>query len=163
MEHNLSSFIEIAIIAQFTELNSNSLLDDSSKVLTMRSTVIPIDPLQFKKIIKEKVPVGIILPNPWDGDTTIISITDSKICYRRGKSKIYVDLNHLYDAFNKFYRKKVSSIDLRSFNSAVFDSYQNGHSWNCTFFFLILKEIGAVKTIEGEGKRGNPFYVALTE
>ena len=53
--------------------------------------------------------------------------------------------------------------DLVIFKPTVFDSKQSGHSCNCTFLFQILKEMGIVDEIEGEGKRGNPFYVIIVD
>jgi hypothetical protein len=45
----------------------------------------------------------------------------------------------------------------------IFDSNARpaGHSCNCTFLFLVLKEIGLCGEIKGAGKAGNPFYVDI--
>jgi hypothetical protein len=66
--------------------------------------MIPIDPQQFKKIIKDGIPAGTILPNPGGGNTTIKKYDVSRICYKRGKSPIYIDFNHDSTEITRFFK-----------------------------------------------------------
>lgn len=105
--------------------------------------------------------VGTVLQNPGGGTTEIIAYTGNNITYKRGNSKIRVSMIDLYGAYNSFCGKTVSSSDLRKHAPRVFDSKKSGHSCNCTTLFMILRAIGIIATIEGKGKRGNPFRVTI--
>jgi hypothetical protein len=115
----------------------------------------------FRHKVVEALPVGTVLVNPGGGTSTIVSHTEHNIAYQRGKSKIYVAYRDLYDAYDRFRGGTMDSPTLRGHNPHVFDSKHSGHSCNCTFLFMVLKVIGVVDRIEGAGKRGDPFRVAL--
>jgi hypothetical protein len=103
---------------------------------------------------------GRIFDNPGGGTSTVISVTgNGNICYRRRKSKIYVKAVDLYGAYIEFNGKRCITNDLKEFNPGVFDLA--GHSCNCTFFFLLLKEMGLCGDILGRGRRDSPFYVEI--
>jgi hypothetical protein len=116
---------------------------------------------QFVSEIMTNLPVGVTLTNPGGGTSTIISYSDKNIVYRRGNSKISVSFEDLFQAYNEFKGKTVYTTDLRKFAPKVFDSKQSGHSCNTTFLFLILKLLGKVDEIKGEGKANHPFYVSI--
>lgn len=116
---------------------------------------------QFIDSTTSRIPVGVIIKNPGGGTSKIISYSDQTVCYERGKSTISVSFDNLYQAYNQFRGKKVSTKDLRDFAPTVFDSKQNGHSCNATFLFSILKLLGKVSEIKGEGKANHPFYVSI--
>lgn len=118
---------------------------------------------EFEKAFRASIPVGTIFYNPGGGTSHILSYTDSKVCYLRGKSRIYVQLRDLYSAYKQFCGGQMSSADLRTFKPVVFDSAARpgGHSCNCTFLFLSLEQLGLVDRIYGEGVSGNPFFVIL--
>jgi len=118
---------------------------------------------QFANAIKSKIPIGAVLANPGGGTSTIISYSEAEIVYRRGNSKIHVSFEVLYKAYSQFKGKKVYTTDLRDFAPETFDSKQNGHSCNSTFLFSILKLLGKVTEIKGEGKANHPFYVTIFE
>jgi len=63
---------------------------------------------------------------------------------------------------NTFSGKKCSTVDLKEYNTAVFDSKKNGHSCNCTFVFCMAVQLGLTQGgIFGKGVRGNPFYIVF--
>jgi len=116
----------------------------------------------FVKGAVSVLPKGLKLDNPGGGISEIISINENRICYKRGNSKIFVTLEDLHDAIeaNKI-KKIITSSDLKRYSPQVFDSTKGGHSCNCTFLFQVLKKMGIIDKIEGEGKRGNPFFSTL--
>jgi len=108
------------------------------------------------------LPVGAVLQNPGGGTTEIVAHTGTgKLVYQRGRSRFYVPILDLYAAYRRFQEQTVSSTDLRGFAPEVFDSRYGGHSCNCTLLFLALRAMGLVDTIEGAGKRGDPYRVDL--
>ena len=104
-----------------------------------------------------------VLRNPGRGMTTIKSVTHEEIAYIRAQITIYVGFDSLYNAYQKYEGKEVSSRELKENDPDVFDSNENGHNCNCTFLFMLLqlKELGLVNKIWGSGVRGNPFYVYI--
>jgi len=120
-----------------------------------------MDYQQFVASIKSSIPIGVKLTNPGGGTSTIISYTDKNIVYQRRNSKITVSFEDLFNAYSKFKGKKVYTTDLRDYAPKVFNSKQNGHSCNTTFLFSILKMLGKVTEIKGEGKANHPFYVSI--
>ncbi len=112
---------------------------------------------EFFKMIKEHFSVGNEFDNPKKGTSKIISITSDKITYRRINSSISLKIDIMYDAFIKFKGKKCSASDLEEFN----DTFRKnvGHTCNCSFFFIIMRELGLSSEIKGKGVVGNPFYV----
>ena len=116
---------------------------------------------QFVDSIKSRIPVGVTLANPGGGTSTITSYSEEKIVYQRGNSKISVSFEDLYKAYSQLKGKQVYTTDLRDFAPEIFDSKRNGHSCNSTFFFSILKLLGKVIEIKGDGKANHPFYVSI--
>lgn len=122
-----------------------------------------MDRNELRRKIIEKIPIGTIIDNPGGGTSTIITYTEKKVTYQRRNSKIGISFDDLYDAFVAFRGRVLDSTMLKSFKPRVFDSNQNGHSCNCTFLFMVLKELGIVNRINGAGKRGSPFKVHISE
>lgn len=122
-----------------------------------------MDYASFKTEVKRVLPRGTILKNPGGGTSTVLSSTDQAVTYRRGSSSINVKFKDLFSAYANFKGGRVSSAELRKFAPSVFDSKGDppGHSCNCTFLFLVLKDIDAVDSINGSGVRGKPYYVEI--
>ncbi|MEA1968768.1 MAG: hypothetical protein U9N77_11200 [Thermodesulfobacteriota bacterium] len=118
---------------------------------------------QFISSVSTKCPVGTVLYNPGGGTSTIKSITSNNICYERGNSSITAALLDLFNAYSNYKRKQVSCSDLKKYSPSVFDSkaITPGHDCNCTFLFLVLKEIGIIQSIIGAGVRGNPYCINI--
>ena len=72
-----------------------------------------------------------------------------------------VAFEDLYKSYSKFKGKKVYTTDLRDLAPEVFDSKRNGHSCNATFLFSILKLLGKVTDIKGDGKANHPSYISI--
>lgn len=121
--------------------------------------------MDFKQRVKASIPQGTILVNPGGGTSTIVSYSTESVTYRRGNSEITVSFHDLFNVMEKFKGGRMSSSDLKRAKPSVFDSSARpaGHSCNCTFLFMVLKEIGIVKHISGRGVSGDPFFVVLTE
>jgi hypothetical protein len=111
--------------------------------------------------MKLKLPVGMVIENPGGGTSTIMRYSETNVYYKRANSAITVSLEALYNAYMKFKGMRVSSKDLRNYAPHTFDSKHSGHSYNCTFLFSILKLLGVIDTILGEGKAHHPFYVVI--
>jgi hypothetical protein len=107
------------------------------------------------------MPVGKVLQNPGGGTSTIAAYSNSNISYQRENSTIAVKTADLYESYNKYRGSKCSSNDLKKYMPKVFDSTKNGHDCNCTFLFMLLKEMHLTDKIEGAGVRGSPFYVDI--
>ena len=122
-----------------------------------------MDYIEFRRRITEKIPLGTKMQNPRKGDSTITSISDDKIGYRRGRSVFYIAFVDMYDAYVIFKGQTVSSTGLRKYNPGVFDSTQGGHSCNCTFLFMVLERLNIVDRIQGRGVGGYPFYVSIKD
>ena len=122
-----------------------------------------MDFITFTKSIKRNMPVGTILKNPGGGTSEVVGYTDEKIAYLRGKSRMYVRYEDLYQAYQKFKGQYVTTSNLRTFRPHVFDSSARpaGHSCNCTFLFLLLGQLGLASDIQGAGRQGNPFGVRI--
>ena len=116
---------------------------------------------QFVVSMKSRIPNGVILSNPGGGTSKIISYSDTDVTYQRKNSKMSISFEDLYKAYRAFEGKKVYTTDLRAFAPNIFDSKRNGHSCNATFLFSILKLLGKVNEIKGEGKAHHPFYVSI--
>jgi hypothetical protein len=117
----------------------------------------------FLETIVKVIYTGKIFNNPGGGTSEIISVDKNNITYKRNNSNITISINEIYSVYNSFYGKKCSSNDLKEYTPHIFDSHARpaGHSCNCTFVFLLFKEMGIVEKIEGEGKKGNQFYVNI--
>ena len=118
---------------------------------------------EFSLKLHQAVMPGIIFVNPGGGTSEVISVSSSKISYRRKSSTMTIRIESLYDAFSAFRNSRMSSPDLRAKWPVIFDSQARpaGHSCNATFLFLCLKEMGLISQIMGQGVRGNPYYVDL--
>jgi len=116
---------------------------------------------QFKQKIKLAVQVGTIFDNPGKGTSTVTALSDRGISYVRGSSLIYFSFQDIFDAFEYFNGGRVTSNDLKSYRRTVFDSKTNGHSCNCTFLFMLLKKMGIVSEIGGQGVKGKPYFVNI--
>jgi len=116
---------------------------------------------QFKHKIKQAIQVGTTLDNPGRGTSTVKALSDHGISYLRGRSVIYFSFQDIFDTFEHFNGGKVTSNDLKSYRPIVFDSEANGHSCNCTFLFMLLKEMGVASEIGGHGVKGSPYFVGI--
>jgi len=117
----------------------------------------------FISSVSNTCPVGTVLNNPGGGTSTIKKITSNNIYYERGNSSITVALLDLFKAYSDYKGKQVSCSDLKKYSPSIFDSkaINPGHDCNCTFLFLVLKEIAIIQTISGAGVCGNPYYISI--
>lgn len=111
----------------------------------------------------ETVPPGTVFQNPGGGTSNVLSITNGKVRYKRGRSTMAVSLRDLFDAYMAFKGRSMSSSDLKVLAPAVFDSAARpaGHSCNATFFFLALQKMAVVTAIHGNGVRGATYFVEI--
>ena len=116
---------------------------------------------QFKHKIKLAVQVGTIFDNPGKGTSAVTALSDHGISYVRGRSVIHFSFQDIFDAFEYFNWGRVTSNDLKSYRPTVFDSKANDHSCNCTFLFMLLRKIGIVSEISGQGVEGKPYFVDI--
>lgn len=117
---------------------------------------------QFVSQLIIAIPEGTVFDNPGGGTSTIIKVGDDKLSYKRGKSRISLSYNAIYDVLKLFSGKAMTSNDLKHHNPEVFDSECSGHSCNCTTMFRILERMGLIEgAIQGSGRRGLPFYVLV--
>src|SRR5438445_13872502 len=63
----------------------------------------------FKNKIQDMVPLGMVFQNPGGGTSEVLSLSDEAVSYRRGKSRIYVSLLDLFDAYWAYRGSRVSS------------------------------------------------------
>ena len=117
---------------------------------------------EFKRRIEHTIPIGTVFQNPGGGISEITGYSDQKISYVRGTSTIYVTFGGLFSAYRYFKGERVSATDLKSFAPQIFDSTATpaGHSCNCTFLFMLLSHLNLAGKIEGQGVRGDPFFVS---
>lgn len=119
--------------------------------------------IEFRTLVGKRIPVGTIFQNPGGGTSEVRTITDDRICYVRGNSKIYIALEDLFQAYKRFEGDRINTAELKAYSPGVFDSAAkpSGHSCNCTFFFMVLKQLSLAGEIEGSGVRGSPFAVNI--
>ncbi len=111
------------------------------------------------EIIKQKIKVGTVLQNPLKGTSVVEKYTETSICYKRGKSSLYIKNSLIESAYKNFVGKKVSAKDLANFD---IDFSSKQHHCNATFFLMLMDYCGFSKSgIHGAGKTGNPFYIDL--
>ncbi len=115
----------------------------------------------FVELLMARLPEGLVMKNPGVGTSTVMWCDGKRICYKRGDSRLYIDLSELYNAYVQFRGRTVSTNDLKAMAPAVFDSSQDGHNCHCTFFFMALQQMGLVDQVCGEGRPGDPFGVSL--
>ncbi|MCX6828220.1 MAG: hypothetical protein NT002_02910 [candidate division Zixibacteria bacterium] len=121
--------------------------------------------INFLTLFEERVPVGMILANPRKGTSKFLGFAHKnfldlerrKAIYQRRESPIRVQMSALHKAYQYFLDKKVSSNDLKLYDPATFMT----HGCNCTWLFMILKEMGKVHEINGQGTSGDPFWVNI--
>jgi hypothetical protein len=111
--------------------------------------------------VQRRLPVGSVLHNRGGGISTVKSCRGTKMSYLRGNSRIYVDLYDFHHALRHSGGTIVNSSQLKTYKPSVFDSNTNGHSCNCTMFFMILQALGLVDRIRGTGKRSDPLAVSI--
>ena len=111
--------------------------------------------------IKAALKPGDKFINPGGGITTIKSITSSKIYYIRGSSTMSLDINIIKEVYDHFKGSTFTTNDLKKCCPKSFDPKASGHSCNCTVLFMLLKKIGLVDNIMGEGKRNSTFYIYI--
>jgi len=115
---------------------------------------------EFSMKVKETILPNLVLNNPKEGVSKIISITKNEsICYKRKKSIIRINIKYIFEAYEHFKSCICTSNDLKNFNLKVFSG--KGHSCNCTFFFMVLKRLSLCGDILGKGVRNSPFYVEI--
>ena len=115
----------------------------------------------FRLLVKGSTPVGTVLQNPGGGTSIIVSYSDSAIFYKRGDSTFDVSFRDLFNAYSHFKGQRVSSSDLKSYAPYIYDTGEGGHDCNCTFLFMVLCRLPLVVGIEGNGKKGSPFFVNI--
>lgn len=113
----------------------------------------------FQKRMIANLPPGTVLRNLGCGTTTIKGYSSGKVSYVRGKSTFRVAIGDLFSAYSSFRGTRVRSRDLRLYAPIVFDSAARpaGHSCNCSFLFMVLRQLGMADRIEGRGTRTDPF------
>ena len=118
-----------------------------------------IEAHEFHERMVSNLPPGTVLRNLGRGTTTIKSYSAGKVSYVRGRSPIRVAIIDLFSAYSRFRGSRVSSRDLKLYAPMVFDSSARpaGHSCNCTFLFVVLRQLGMASAIEGQGTRADPF------
>lgn len=119
--------------------------------------------LEFKELIYKKIVEGKKLSNPGGGTSIIDYVKKDRIKYIRKNSHMYLSIDIIYKKYKENIGKALNTNDLKEQNPEIFDSAAKpaGHSCNCTFLFMVLKELELVDSIKGLGKPGNPFYIEI--
>jgi hypothetical protein len=113
---------------------------------------------EFQCELRSKITLGKVMENPERGTSTIIAYTQNgNICYLRGESCISIPLIEIYNAYQRYSGKQCSSTDLKKLNPLVFSAKR--HGCNCSFFFMVLREMGLCSEIRRVGKGNSPFGV----
>lgn len=86
--------------------------------------------------IQENVKVGMVFDNPGGGTSEIVSISNERIVYKRGNSRLYLKIQDFVDIYEKFAGIKCTTNDIKAFNPKVFCSGGNGYGCHCTLFLL---------------------------
>ncbi|MBV5303873.1 MAG: hypothetical protein JZU70_06705 [Chlorobium sp.] len=118
---------------------------------------------EFVLAFHEQIKVGSIFRNPKKGDSTVMSVKNGKVRYKREESNFYISIEVLYQAYSTFIGRKMSTKDLKAYKPEIFD--QNGtppgHGCNTTFLLCVLVEMNLARSIEGKGVSGDPFFVII--
>ncbi len=119
--------------------------------------------IEFSKSLRERLRQGLVMKNPGKGVSTVVSCDETRVKYRRGvgKKPFYVNIGDLWDAYERFTGKSITTNDLKDFRPAVFDGGAGGHGCHATFFMQVLREMEIVESFTGSGVRGSPFGVAI--
>lgn len=101
-----------------------------------------MEKIDFIEKFQRTITVGDVFKNPGRGTSVVISISDEKIYYKRGKSNIGIKLDDIWSSYQKFKGKTISTLELKKFIPDSFDSNARpaGHNCNCTFFFSNFTE-----------------------
>jgi len=109
--------------------------------------------------LKNKIIPNQIFENPKKGTSVIVKITKDIIKYKRENSFISIPILSIFEVYNSFKGTKCTSSDLKLYKPKLFS--KAGHSCNCTFTFLVLKELNLCDEILGKGVRNSPYYVNI--
>jgi hypothetical protein len=113
---------------------------------------------EFQCKLKSKITLGKVMENPEKGTSTIIAYTQKgNIRYLRGEHCISIPLIEIYNAYQKYRGKQCLSTDLKALNPRVFGA--QGHGCNCSFFFMVLREMGLCSEIRRVGNGSSSFCV----
>jgi hypothetical protein len=113
---------------------------------------------EFHGELKSKITLGKVMDNPEKGTSTIIAYTQNgNICYLRGEHCISIPIIEIYNAYQKYSGKRCSSTDLKALNPSVFGA--QGHGCNCSFLFMVLREMGLCSEIRRVGNGSSSFGV----
>jgi hypothetical protein len=110
---------------------------------------------EFEKSLRRIAKRDDEFPNPFKGKTTIVSVTESNVRYRRERSVYSLSILASFDAWQEFRGERINSRMLKKFRPHVFDSQgkpKRGHNCNCTTLFLLLRKMRLVRRIEKEGR-----------
>lgn len=121
-----------------------------------------MDLTTFVQRFRASLPPESILPNPGGGTSTIIWCDHERVCYRRGSSRLYINLSDLHAVYIQFAGKDITTRLLKDYAPSLFDSAHNGHNCHCTFFFLALERMNLATGVWGRGQKGSPFGVTIT-
>lgn len=110
----------------------------------------------------DAVPEGTVFDNPGGGTSKIVNVGKDKLSYIRGKSRISLSFDAIFDALRLFSGMATTTNDLKRHNPEVFDSKLSGHNCNCTTMFRVLERMGLVDgSVQGSGRRGFPFFAVI--
>jgi len=115
----------------------------------------------FSLALVSSLPVGTVLENPGGGTSEVVVSGPDRICYKRQNTRMCIQISLLFDVYERYRGRAVSSNELRELVPKVFDSKRSGHSCHCTFLFMAFQRIGLAGEIFGEGKRGSPFGIQV--
>jgi hypothetical protein len=73
------------------------------------------------------------------------------------ESRISIPIIEIYNTYQQYSGKRCLSTDLRALNPSVFGA--KGHVCNCSFFFMVLREMGLCSEIKRVGDGNSPFCV----
>lgn len=115
----------------------------------------------FAGRLKASLPKDLELDNPGRGTSTIMWCDGERVCYLRGKSRLYVAVRDLHAAYTAFAGGDVTARQLKEFAPTVYDSAKKGHNCNATFLFMALQRMGLAGETWGHGRAGSPFGVTI--
>ncbi len=102
------------------------------------------------------------LGNPGGGISTLVSVGPDKLSYIRGKSRMYLPYETIFNVLEKYPRGILTTNNLRQFEPSIFDQKHGGHNCNCTFLLSVLTKLQFTEGgIQGMGQSGCPFFVKM--